>query len=212
MKIKFDEKQLVILGIGGHARSVADVALQLGYLNIIFVDKNAKNGECYEGFEVFKRIPNSINLSKCVFFPAAGDNSIREEQYKELKKMGVEIVSIISNRATISRDSTIQAAVFIGHHAHVGPRTTIRDAVILNTSSIVEHDSIIGNFSHVSIGTAVAGSCTVGDRCFLGAASTIIDSIEITENVTLGAGGVVIKNIKDSGVYVGVPAKMVTRL
>ena len=65
----------------------------------------------------------------------------------------------------------------------------------------------IGCFSHIAPGTTICGRSRIGANVFLGAASTVIDSICITDNVTIGAGGVVCNDIDFEGTYVGVPAK-----
>jgi len=67
---------LVILGFGGHARSVADVALAAGVENLLFVDANAKPGETLAGFPVSQRLDGPMPQAWLVF-PAAGDNALR---------------------------------------------------------------------------------------------------------------------------------------
>lgn len=56
---------------------------------------------------------------------------------------------------------------------------------------------------------AVAGFAEIGEQCFVGINSTIIDGIKITDNTQIGAGTVVIKSIEKSGLYVGNPAKFI---
>ena len=50
------------------------------------------------------------------------------------------------------------------------------------------------------------GSVNIEERVFLGAGSIVINNVSICKDVTIGAGGVVIHDIKEAGVYVGVPA------
>ena len=45
---------------------------------------------------------------------------------------------------------------------------------------------------------------------FCGAGSTVIDHISICDNVMIGAGAVVVKDIMESGTYVGIPARKVS--
>jgi UDP-N-acetylbacillosamine N-acetyltransferase len=61
------------------------------------------------------------------------------------------------------------------------------------------------------VGTLVLGRCTVGDRCFVGAGAVIRDGLSIADDVTIGANSFVNSDIKEAGLYVGSPARKVTR-
>jgi UDP-N-acetylbacillosamine N-acetyltransferase len=58
-------------------------------------------------------------------------------------------------------------------------------------------------------GAVVSGNVSIGDRVYLGTNSSVIEKKELGSDVTIGAGGVVIRNIRDKGVYAGVPVKKV---
>ena len=64
---------LVILGFGGHARSVADIALTLGIKGLIFVDEAAEADESLWGFPVRKTFDDKL-LDGWQAFAASGDN------------------------------------------------------------------------------------------------------------------------------------------
>ncbi|MDN0043138.1 acyltransferase [Mediterraneibacter glycyrrhizinilyticus] len=50
------------------------------------------------------------------------------------------------------------------------------------------------------------GTIEIGDNVFLGAGSMILYDVKIGNNVIIGAGALVNKNIPDGGVYAGIPA------
>ena len=50
---------------------------------------------------------------------------------------------------------------------------------------------------------------TIGDNVQLGAGSIILPGVSITDNVIIAAGSVVTKNINQSGVFAGVPSRLV---
>ena len=77
-------------------------------------------------------------------------------------------------------------------------------------SAIIEHECAVDDFAHLSVNSALLGRSTLGKFVFLGAGTTVINGISIADQVTIGAGGVVVKSINKSGVYVGIPAKLVT--
>lgn len=197
-------RSLVLLGCGGHARSVADVALSAGYDRLWFVDEQARDGETCLGFPVQKHHPSEQDL---LYIACAGDNRRRMEQGRELAARRLSVATVISPTATIGYGAVLASGCFVGHHAHVGPLARIGAGCIINTSAVIEHDCIIGEYCHISVHATVAGRSRLGDRVFLGAGAAIIDGISVVDDVTIGAGGVVISSIEHAGTYVGVPAQ-----
>lgn len=197
---------MLILGFGGHARSVADVALAKGVTELCFIDVNAKPGETFLSFPVKPVL--DFNLPPgWVVMPAAGDNRRRLEQHDWIAERGLQIGKLIAPSATIGVGAEIGDGCFVAHHAHIGPMASVGAGCIINTGAIVEHECTIGAFTHVSIGASVAGRTRIGDRCFLGAGSTVIDGLDVVHDITLGAGACATRNLDAAGIYVGVPAK-----
>ena len=54
----------------------------------------------------------------------------------------------------------------------------------------------------------VEGSCNIGDNCYFGYGVTVMMPVNIGNNVTVGAGSVVTKDIPDNAVVAGNPAKV----
>jgi sugar O-acyltransferase (sialic acid O-acetyltransferase NeuD family) len=201
-------KGLVILGFGGHARSVADVALSVGFNSLLFVDKNAKDGETFLGFTVRKEIYGAIPQGwECM--PATGDNRLRQEQVLFVQSAGWPLATLVSGTATIGAGAEISPGCFVGRHAHIGPMAKVGAGCIINTGAVVEHECIVEDYTHVSVNSTLAGRSHLGKFVFLGTGATVIDGISIVDNVTIGAGGVVVESIGSPGTYVGVPAKKI---
>lgn len=198
------KQQLIILGFGGHARSVADVALACGYSSLLFVDSNAREGENFLGHPVFAEL--DLLAQGCDVFPGAGDNIRRQQQCREITLLGLTPAKLISPLASIGVGSSIEAGCFVGHHAHIGPMTEIAKGCIINTGAIIEHESKVGAYAHVSVNATIAGRSTLGSLSMLGAGATIIDGVTVGDRIMIGAGAVVHRSITGSGTYVGVPA------
>lgn len=79
---------------------------------------------------------------------------------------------------------------------------------IVNTSAVVEHDNVLEDFVHISVGAKLGGSVKVGKRTWIGIGATVSNNIEICKDVMIGVGSVVVKNILIKGAYKGVPAKI----
>lgn len=197
---------LWIIGFGGHARSVADVALASGFRQLLFLDDNARPGEKFLDFDVLKSAPGSLPTGWSVF-PAAGESLSRERQCEQVVKNGWPLATIVAPTATLGIGCRIQPGSMIAHHAHIGPMAIIGTGSIINTGAIVEHESVVGDYSHISVHATVAGRSHLGKRVFVGAGATIIDAINICDDVTIGAGGCAVADIIASGIYTGVPAR-----
>ncbi|WP_252273530.1 NeuD/PglB/VioB family sugar acetyltransferase [Pseudomonas subflava] len=197
-------QQLIILGFGGHARSVADVALSCGYSSLLFVDGNAREGENFMGHAVLAEL--DILSQSCDVFPGAGDNKRRQQQCREIALLGLTPTTLISPLASIGAGSSIEGGCFVGHHAHIGPMAEIAQGCIINTGAIIEHESKVGAFSHVSVNATIAGRSTLGAFSMLGAGATIIDGVTVGDHIMIGAGAVLHRSTNVPGTYVGVPA------
>ncbi|HEF4759231.1 TPA: NeuD/PglB/VioB family sugar acetyltransferase [Pseudomonas putida] len=201
-------KGLLILGFGGHARSVADVALSVGIPQLCFIDSNARPGEMFCSFPVKAAFDFELEEGWAAI-SASGNNLKRAEHVAWLEGNGLPVATLISSFATIGVGAQIAVGSFVAHHAHVGPMATIGAGCIINTGAVVEHECAIGAFTHVSVNSVVAGRSSVGNRCFIGAGATVIDGINLANDIVLGAGGCATRDLDTGGVYVGVPAKRV---
>ena len=53
---------------------------------------------------------------------------------------------------------------------------------------------------------------TIGNNCWIGGSVTILPGVSIGDNVTIGAGSVVVKDIPSGCVAVGNPAKVIRKI
>ena len=201
---------LVILGFGGHARSVADVALHLGIAQLRFIDASARAGEAFAGFPAATEMPDPLPPEWMVF-PAAGDNARRFAQFEEITRRGWPTMALVAKTAHVGYGASVGPGSFIASHAHLGPMVSIGRAAIINTHALVEHECSVGSYSHIAVNAAIAGRSKVGDHVFIGAGATVIDGVRITDHVTVGAGATVVMDIAEPGTYVGCPARRLHR-
>lgn len=197
---------LLIFGFGGHARSVADIAIASGVSDFCFVDANAREGESFLGFPVIKKWEGDLPEGWQAF-AATGDGVRRQQYCEQIKALGWPLATLIAPTATVGVGSTIGEGGLIAHQGHVGPMATLGAGCIVNTCAVIEHECSIGDFTHVSVNATVAGRCHVGRNAMVGAGAVVIDGISIADDVIVGAGAAVVRNIDEPGVYVGVPAR-----
>lgn len=208
LNLKNKKKGLIIIGAGGHGRSVADVAVKMDkWDNIYFMD------DCEDVKESMgiSLIGTTSSVDKCIndyeFIVGIGDCHTRKLKQHELEKMGADIPVLIHPNAIIGTDVLIGAGSVIMAGAIINCCSKIGSGCIINTASTIDHDNIIGDFVHVSPGVLIAGTVKIGDTTWLGIGSVIVNNINITDDCLIGAGAVVTKDINKSGVYIGVPAR-----
>ncbi len=199
--------KLLIVGCGGHARSVADVFLAGNpEAEILFIDENARPDEKILSFPVVKEVSKELLRENEIFF-SAGDNFKRRLDF--LQYSGLKIKSIISGSAHIGKGSFLGHGCFIGNFCHIGPEAIIGDNTIINTAAVVEHEVKIGKHCHIGPNATVSGRTIIGNEVFLGVGSTVINNINICDNVIVGAGSTVTRDITEPGTYVGSPVRKV---
>lgn len=199
-------KKLVIIGASGHGKVIADIALKLGYEIVGFLDDNDSVKEIC-GFPVLGVIEKNYDYKDaCEFIIAIGNNSIREkiaEQYDVKWATLIHPTAVIGMHAQVGQGTVVMANAVINSCANIGKHC------IINTGSIVEHDNVLEDYVHISPNVALAGTVHIGKRTHIGVNACVKNNINITNDVIVGAGAVVAKDIKEEGVYVGVPAKRI---
>jgi sugar O-acyltransferase (sialic acid O-acetyltransferase NeuD family) len=208
-------KDCVIIGAGGHARSILSLLKTTQTFNpIIIIDLNFSGRE-EKIFEVpVVGIENNLikdlkQLGHDYLFLAIGENSHRQKLFMMLKETGFYFPNLIANSSILKQEMIIGTGNVICEKAYIGPKVKIGNNNIFNTSCLVEHECEIGNHSHIAPNCAISGRTKMGDNVFMGISSTVIDKISICSDVIVGAGGVVVKDISVPGTYVGVPVKRV---
>ncbi len=203
-------KSIAIMGASGHCKVIAEIALEEGYDNIVFVDLNPTIdmlGE-YPVADEDTDLENFIN-EKYDFIVGIGDAKIRRKVQEKLISKGANVVTLVHPSAVIAYDAKIGVGTVVMAGAVVNPGTTVGDGVIINTCASVDHDNMIGDYAHISVGAHTAGTVAIGDNTWIGIGAVVSNNLSICSNCTIGAGAVVVKNIIKEGTYVGVPAKKI---
>lgn len=79
------------------------------------------------------------------------------------------------------------------------PKATLGTDIIMHSSSGVAHGSYVGSGCFFSGGVIVCGSVKIGNHCWFGANSTVVDQITVADETVVSAGSVVHKNVEQSG-------------
>lgn len=203
-------ERLIIIGASGHGKVVADIALKMNkWKEIAFLDDDEQRKSAL-GFDVVgesKDVTNYIDNSDIVV--GIGNNEIRQNVQSKVEKIGASVPVLIHPNAVVGEVVEFGAGSVVMAGVVINCSTRIGKGCIINTSASVDHDNVIEDFVHVSPGVRLAGSVRIGQNTWLGIGSLVINNVEITKACIIGAGSVVVKAIKETGTYVGVPARRV---
>ena len=208
-------KKLLLIGGGGHCRSVLDTAIRLNIFDEIgivdFTDSSCLGVKVVGNDDDIPSLINNGWNEAFITVGSVGDTSIRRRLYKMAKDLNLTIPALIDPTAVIANGVEIGEGVFIGKRAIVNTCSTIGRCAIINTGAIVEHDCRIGDFAHISPGAVVCGQVTVGEDSHVGAGAVVRQQIKIGDNALIGAGSVVVANVAASVKAYGNPCKVVEK-
>lgn len=200
---------VAIFGTGGFAREVACILHDLG--------RGERIAAFHEPDGVFQprdllgvpvRPQSEFDPAKQRAVIGIGNPAIRQKVVGELPA-GTSFETLIHPTVVMSQwveigegtiicaGSVLTCQITIGAHCHINLNTT------------VGHDCLFGDFCTVAPGTNISGNCTFGSRIDVGTQAALRQNVSICDDVMIGMGAVVVKDIVEAGTYVGIPAKKV---
>jgi len=190
--------KLALFGYGGHAR---EAACQIEQEVAFFVDDKYSN-------YIAKPI-SEFNPEEYVMIVAVADSKDRADIVAKLPKE-TKYFTFIHPSVHIM-DDNIQVGVgsFIGANSILTTNIKLGNHALLNRGNHIGHDSVAGDFFSMMPNAVVGGNVSLGDNVYLGSCSNIREKINITSDVLIGMNAAVVKDITESGTYVGVPAKKI---
>lgn len=133
----------------------------------------------------------------------------KRKMYYHLKENNIKLGKIIHSSCWVDETATIEDGCILYPGCIIDANVKIGPNNMINLGCVFSHDGNIGGHSFYSPRVAIAGFVEIGEMCSLGINSTIIDNIKISNNIILGGATTVTKNLTDSGLYVGSPARKV---
>lgn len=208
------KKNLIIIGAGGHGRVIADTAeLTKQWDTIAFLDDRYPELKTSGAWPVIGKVSDAQKFNQT--FPDAvvgiGNNEIRLKFLKQLSDIGFKIPVIAHPSASVSQYAEIKegTVLFAQSVINIGSRLGI--GCIVNTGAKVDHDCLIGDGVHLSPGVHLAGAVQVGKCSWIGIGASVKQEIVISNNVMVGAGAAVVKNLPEYVTAVGVPARIIEK-
>jgi sugar O-acyltransferase (sialic acid O-acetyltransferase NeuD family) len=197
-------KDLILIGGGGHCKSVIDVIETGKAFNIVgILDMPEKIGEKILGYEIIGEDENIKELSRTVknFFISLGQintGQFREKLFRTLKMHDLTIPTIISPYAYVSESATVGEGTIIMHHALLNAGSRIGNNCIINSKALIEHDVSVADHCHISTGAILNGGVIVNHNSFIGSKAVCIQNTVVPKHYFLKAASLY-KGLKNNG-------------
>ncbi|WP_187647910.1 NeuD/PglB/VioB family sugar acetyltransferase [Nitrosophilus labii] len=190
-------KEIILIGGGGHCRSVIDVIEMEGKFKIAgIVDNNLEIGDKILGYEVIGCDDELEKLRKkydyaLVTIGQIKSAEIRIKLFSLLKNLNYNLPVIISPRAYVSKHSFIDEGTVVMHDVLINANAKVGKNCIINSKALIEHDVVIEDNCHISTGATVNGGVVLGKNSFFGSGAIAKEYIKIEENSFIKARSLV---------------------
>lgn len=177
------QKKLIIIGSGGHGRSVAESIQLKGEFELIgFVDDSYTDGQSVWGIPVLGTIDALPGLSAKAEWAvvAIGNNMLREKLLVRLQELGFKLANIYHPASIISPSAVIEAGTVVMAAGIIGTEARVGRGVIVNCGAIIDHHCTVEDFGHLGVNTAMAGGSILGKRAWLQAGSALGYGVKIS--------------------------------
>jgi UDP-perosamine 4-acetyltransferase len=201
--------RLLILGAGGHARAVADIAAECGFTVVGFTDRpgpHPRPDVLGDDADVDALVRKGAVDAAVV---GIGSTALgrRAELFDLLRASGVTIPVLIHPRAAVSRSCRIQEGTVVSAICSLGAGVEIGANVVVYGGAVVEHDCRIGDHCYLSPGVMLCGSVTIEAGALVGAGAVVLPGLTVGKGAVVGAGAVVTRDVGPGRTVVGLPAR-----
>lgn len=206
---------LIILGAGGFAPSVFDIAMrcaaegQVHLRPVGFLDDDQSKKDRVE--RLGPRLIGSIseppaNLQATHYAIAVASPAARKEISNIAERLGLKPAVLIHPNATFCPRVEIGPGAIVCAGTHFDSFVKIGTHAIINKNSIIGHDSNVGSFVTISPMSVIGGGSTIGDGVMIGMTSTVNPLTKIGRGSYVASGSAVITDVAAATLVAGVPA------
>lgn len=199
-------KDIVILGTGGFSSELTGLLKDCSINIKGYISPNKQGNHFWLG-------DDSILSHYCKdnkFLIAVGDTKLRSLLTEKILKLGGKLFTFLHPDSYISKDSLISDGCVIYPKSIINSGVKIGIGTLINSGASIGHETEINSFCNISPNSALGGKCKIGKQVEIGIGASIIENIQICDDIKIGAGAVVIKDISTpKSTYVGIPAKKI---
>lgn len=211
-------RRIIILGAGGHARSVADVVLHSadGDCALLGFTDRGEAGRTVIGDipvlgddDALAELAARLSLTHFIVGVGSvdGKGRLREALFERATGQGLKPFLAVHRQSWVSPEAVLASGTVVMAGACINAGTRIGVNGIVNTGAVIDHDCRIGDHVHIAPGATLSGTIRVGDHSLIGVGATIRQGVAIGAGATVGAGSTVVGDVDDRLTVVGSPAR-----
>jgi len=207
-------KNLVIIGARGFGREVFDLAKNTqafkdGEYQIKgFLDDKS---DALEGYQNYPSILGNVEdyqiQQNDVFTCALGSVQPKKKYAQLILDKGGEFINLVDLQANVRSDVSHLKGILIFSFVFVSVDVSLSDFVSLQHFSCLGHDAKVGKWSHMCSSSAILGFTVLGDEVMLQTAAKVVPKKIVGKGAMVGAGSLVVKNVKAGESVFGSPAR-----
>lgn len=134
------------------------------------------------------------------------NRKFRKGIHEFLKDLQIPLATFVHPSSFVEKNAIIKEGVVVLTNCTIDINAQVNENVVLSSRCFVSHDVKIGSNTYCAPAVKLAGYSEVGECCFLGINTTVIDRVKIGDNVQTAAGSVIIKDVSSNVMVAGVPA------
>ena len=184
-------KRVIVIGAGGHGRSVAEAILLLGRDELVgFVDDGADANAKVWTYPILGRTDSLHTLREHAdaVVVAIGNNTVREKLHARAREVGFELLSVIHPTAVVSPTAALGSGCAVMAGAVVGTEAHLGEGVIVNCGATVDHHCRVDAFGHLGVNACMAGGSVLGHRAWMQAGAALGYGVKIAADTVLVPG------------------------
>jgi sugar O-acyltransferase (sialic acid O-acetyltransferase NeuD family) len=181
-------RRLLIVGAGGHGRSVAEAVLAAGIYELAgFVDDAAPGLTQVGGYPVLGTADDvsAYRAQADAAIVAVGNNELREVLINKLVAAGFELATVVHPRAIVSPSAVVGPGSAIMAGAIVGTQARLGFGVIVNCGAVVDHDAQVHDYGHLGVNACMSGGSVLGRSAWMQAGVALGYGVKVADGVVL---------------------------
>jgi UDP-perosamine 4-acetyltransferase len=200
----------VLIGSGGHARSVAAAIRAAGELELVGATDPVGDTGDLPHLGADDALPQLLAdgvEAAVVGIGGVGDNAPRARLYEHARSLGFVLPVVVHPTAWVAPDAAVGEATVVLAGAVIGPGARVGSNVIVNSTAVIEHDCLVGDNAHIATGALLGGAARIGDGAHVGLGAAVLQTVAVGARAVVGAGAVVVSDVAEGVTVKGVPAR-----